>query len=119
MLCAAWPARAEGRPAAQTILFVAAQVSLTMDALQTMGFKNTRHPGIQAWRYEDGFAGRFIGRTPSDAAIFGYFGTIMVTQTALYLWGPPWLSGGVSGLTLAVEVPVVAHNFSVGVRLPF
>jgi hypothetical protein len=118
LLCAT-PAYAAEKPLAQTVLFVAAQAALTMDALQTMSLKNTRHPGIQAWRYESGFARNFIGATPSDGAVLAYFGTIAAAQTALYLWGPQWLSNSVSGLTLVIEIPVVAGNFSAGVGFSF
>src|SRR5438132_790540 len=110
VLAYAVPARADLPAAASATLFVAAELSLATDCLQTLDAQ--RRPG---WPESN----PLLGRYPSTPAILGYFGAIMVAQAALYRWGPRWLSNTVGVATLLVQVPVISKSFALGLGLPF
>jgi hypothetical protein len=106
------------KDALKTTLFVAAQASLLLDAMQTWDIKNSQcqnGPGTCGTARTE--LNPLLGPHPSDAAVLAYFGGISLLQTALYLWGPTWMSMGTSGVTLVVEVPQVARNVHVGAHL--
>jgi hypothetical protein len=95
---------------ARATLFAASEVSLAVDCLQTLDLR--RHP----YQHE---TNPLLGRAPSRGAVLGYFGGIMLSQAALYAFGPPWLSTVTSTVIVVVEVPVIYSNVRFGLKLSF
>jgi hypothetical protein len=119
LIALAGSARA-AKPAVQTAFFVSAQATLAIDMFQTLDIKNSVGQfGGPPRRCETGWAGAFIGTFPKDGAVYGYFGALMAANTALYLWGPLWLSNMANGAIIMIEVPTLARNYAVGARFSF
>jgi hypothetical protein len=123
LVALAMPARAENpvrEKPVTTTLFVAAQTVLVLDMLQTFSIAKQRCPwGPEYCQIRPGphEMNPLLGQHPSQALIFGYFTGIILAQTAIYMWGPDWLSPSTSVATLALEIPVVVNNFKGGFYL--
>jgi hypothetical protein len=85
-------------------------VLLAADCLQTLDIRH--HPGM----YE---TNPVMGRHPSDLETVGYFAAAGLLQFWLTDSLPPWGRNLTLGVSNGLEAGVVAHNFSIGLKLKF
>lgn len=91
-------------------LFLAAQSTLWVDALQTLEIGG-------AAEYAETNA--ILGESPSDGAVIAYFGSVSLAHALTYLtMGPRW-ANLVSRAILFVQVPAIDNNARLGVRIAF
>ncbi len=92
-------------------MFVAAEVSLALDMLQT---SSAVHAGLQE-------KNPLLGPRPSDGKLLAYFGSCMLATAAGTYLLPDSLRPFAPVLVLMLEIPQIAQNASVrwGLRLPF
>lgn len=94
---------------AETAIFVAAELLVAVDLVQTRDFLHGRANGYEI--------NPLLGAHPSDARLLATGGAAMLALAAGWYFLPsPWRDC-VTLPVLFVEVPVVTRNFVVGARL--
>lgn len=92
------------------LLFFAAQALVVADMGQTLNIRKT--DGIEE-------ANPLLGREPSEGRVYALFGTRLAINTLAYLVLPDRWANRLSMLTIAIGLPVVAHNASLGLSVSF
>jgi hypothetical protein len=111
LVLAARPARADN--AVTAALLTAAELSLAVDCLQTLGIARARDGSHEV--------NPILGPHPSDGLVLSYFAATMVATAVLSRVLPERARALAPALVLAIEVPQIGRNFSVGagIWLPF
>lgn len=91
-------------------LFLVAQATVLIDMAQTLRIDNT--PGLRE-------SNPILGEDPSDEKILAFFGARIAFNAFSYYLLPDRWANVLSVLTIVVEVPVIAHNASLGLSVRF
>lgn len=91
-------------------LFLAAQTLIVIDMGQTLDIRN--HPGVEE-------SNPILGREPSRGRVFALFGTRLALNTLAHWLLPDRWANGLSMVNIAVGIPVVANNASLGLSVAF